>query len=57
MPRVIFNNIDEILFNLGLNEYNMLDILKKTHGVNFDDFWWIKFENEDLNWKDVKVRE
>ena len=51
------NNIDEILFNLGLNEYNMLDILKKTHGVSFDDFWWIKFENEDLNWKDVKVRE
>ena len=50
-------NINELLVNLGLENYDVIEILKKTHGISFDDFWWIKFENEDLNWKDVKVRE
>lgn len=50
-------NINEVLGNLGLENYDVIEILKKTHGVSFDDFWWIKFENEGLNWKDVKVRE
>ena len=50
-------NINELLVNLGLENYDVIEILQKTHGVSFDDFCWIKFENEDLNWKDVKVRE
>lgn len=50
------HNIDEILENLGLDHYDMLDILRKTHGVFYDDFTWIKFEGESISYEDVKVR-
>lgn len=49
-------DIDEVLANLGLDHYDMLDILRKTHGVSYDDFKWIKFEGEDISYKDVRVR-
>ena len=51
-----WRNINEILASLGLDHYDMLDILRKTHGVSYDDFTWIKFEGENISYKDVKVR-
>ena len=48
---------DEGMLNyLGVKEYNAYDILKKTHGVDSDDFMWLKFDGEDITWDDVKVR-
>ncbi|KSV58256.1 hypothetical protein [Acetivibrio ethanolgignens] len=43
---------------LGLQEYNVYDILRKTHGVLDKDFLWFKFDDDptDLTWDDVKVR-
>lgn len=49
-------NINEILASLGLDHYDMIDILRKTHGVSYDDFTWIKFEGENISYKDVRVR-
>lgn len=40
---------------LGLSEYNMYNILRKTHGVDIDDFIWFKFDNESIKWENVKV--
>ena len=39
----------------GLQEYNVYDILRDTHGVTVNDFLWLKFDGEDITWKDVKV--
>lgn len=48
--------INEYLNDLGLTEYNPYEIVKKTHGVMWEDFMWLKFPNEDISWEDVKVR-
>lgn len=48
--------IKEFMDEHNLKEYNVIDILKITHGVDIDDFSWIKFKGEDITWKDVKVR-
>lgn len=47
----------QLLEHLGLKEFNVYEILKKTHGVDVDDFSWIRFSGEDIAWDDVKVRE
>lgn len=45
------------LKSLGLSEYNPLEIVKKTHGVSFNDYIWIRFPGERLTAKDVLVRD
>ena len=40
----------------GLNEYNPLEIVKKTHGVSFNDYIWIRFPGENITAEDVLVR-
>lgn len=48
---------NEFLLNsMGLDHYNIYDILYNTHGVDIDDFIWFKFDNEDITWDDVRVR-
>lgn len=42
---------------LGLAEYNPYEIVKKTHGVMWEDFLWMKFPNENITWEDVKIRD
>jgi len=50
------SNVKEILNHMGLEEYNVLEIVKKTHGVLADDHTWIRFEGEDISFKDVSRR-
>ena len=42
---------------LGLQEYNPLEIVKRTHGVSYNDYIWIRFPGEKLRAEDVLVRE
>lgn len=49
-------NAKEILSKMGLENYDILGIIKFTHGVKTDDFVWIKFDGEDLTFKDVRIR-
>jgi hypothetical protein len=49
-------DIQGILRRLGLDHYDTIEILKNTHGVDYDDFFWIKFEGENISWNDVRVR-
>ena len=30
---------------------------RKTHGVTWDDYFWLKFDGEDIVWEDVKWRD
>ena len=50
-------DVQEQLEYLGLSEYNPWEIVKKTHGVMFEDFIWVRFEGEALTWEDVKIRD
>lgn len=49
-------DIKELLAACGLTKYIPLDIVRKTHGVSYNDFLWIKFPGEDLRAEDVLVR-
>ncbi|MCI9423469.1 hypothetical protein GN277_13425 [Lachnospiraceae bacterium WCA-9-b2] len=49
-------DINEILAYLGLREYNPYEIVKKTHGVSWNDYIWFRFPGENLKSKDVLVR-
>ena len=50
-------DINEILGNLGLKEYNPYEIVRKTHGVSYNDYIWFRFPGEQLTSKDVLVRD
>lgn len=54
IPPVDRDNINEILEYYKLLEYNVYELCKKTHGVDCSDCCWLKFEGENLTWKDVK---
>lgn len=47
---------ERILEALGLESYNIWDILEIKHGVMYDDFVWIRFKGEELCWDDVRIR-
>lgn len=49
-------DINEILKNLGLKEYNPYEIVRKTHGVSYNDYIWFRFPGEKIMSKDVLVR-
>lgn len=50
------HHIDKILQSLGVQEYVPTDIVKKTHGVLYDDYVWIRFSDEELKCADVHPR-
>jgi len=51
-------NCKQILEDLGLDAYIPLDIVRKTHGRQLEDYCWIKFEDEELDYeKDIKLRD
>lgn len=49
-------DINELLRVRGIQEYNPLEIVRKTHGVSWNDFIWLRFPGEQLTAKDVLVR-
>lgn len=49
-------DIQQILNHLGLQEYNPYEIVRKTHGVSYNDYIWFRFPGENLTAKDVLVR-
>ena len=51
-------NIKEILSSLGLSSYDPEAICRKTHGLMFDDYIWIRFpEDGELTYEEVKIRD
>lgn len=49
-------DIRQILNHLGLKEYNPQEMVKRTHGVSYNDYIWFRFPGEKLMAKDVLVR-
>ena len=41
---------------LGLSEYRPIDIIRKTHGVSYNDYIWFRFMGENIRAEDVLVR-
>ena len=46
-----------MLFRSGLKEYNVYGLLRDNHGLNINEYSWLKFDGEDIGWDDIKVRD
>lgn len=49
-------DLKEILAQAHLVDNNPWEWNKLTHGVMWEDNFWILYENEDLKWEDVRWR-
>ncbi|WP_333649028.1 hypothetical protein [Lacrimispora sp.] len=49
-------DLQEILLQAGLASNNPWEWVKITHGVTYEDMFWVRFPDEDLTWEDVRVR-
>ena len=49
-------DLKDILDYHGLESNNPYEWNKLTHGVVYEDFIWIKYDDEDITWEDVKIR-
>lgn len=45
-----------ILRQAGLKENNPWEWVRLTHGVTWEDFFWIRFPGEKITWEDVRIR-
>jgi len=51
-------NCKQLLRDLELDYYSPFLIITKTHGRMWDDYSWIKFKGEDLDYeRDIKLRD
>lgn len=52
-------NAKEVLRLLGVDYYDPYDIVRKTHGVQNEDFCWLRFDDEEgmITYADVKFRD
>ena len=51
-------NKKEILDAMGLEEYDVLDIVKYTHGLMWEDYLWVRFPGEEnIKFDDIKLRD
>ena len=49
-------DLEDILEEAGLTSNNPYEWVHVCHGVTWEDFFWVKFDDEDVCWDDVRVR-
>lgn len=50
-------DIDRILKEkYDMREYLPMQMCKKSHGITMSDFLWMKFDDEEIMYEDVRVR-
>ena len=52
-----YADLKNILAKFDMESNNPWEWCRKTHGVTWDDYFWLKFEGEDIVWEDVKWRD
>ncbi len=52
-----YHDLDRVLEIVGIESNNPWEWNRKTHGVTWEDYFWVKFEDEDIVWEDVKWRD
>ena len=49
-----YEGLEEVLQKNNMLSNNPWEWNKKTHGVTWEDFFWIKFDGENITWEDVR---
>ena len=50
-------DLPEILASVGLESNDPYKWIRISHGVTWEDFFWVKFDDENIKWEDVKIRD
>lgn len=50
-------NKKQLLLDLDVPYYEPFYIIQKTHGLMHEDYCWIRFKGEDVNYEDIKIRD
>lgn len=56
LPSKYRADIDDIVKRYGLREFNPYAMCKKSHGRNMTDFLWMKFDDEEVSFNDIRLR-
>lgn len=51
------DDLSTILRLANLSSNNPYEWIKISHGVTWEDYFWIKEKNENIRWEEVRVRE
>jgi hypothetical protein len=46
----------QMLRALGVPFYEPELIVRKTHGLQYEDYLWLRFDDEVINYDDIKIR-
>lgn len=47
------SDINELLKKISLDEYDPIEIVKRTFGVSYNDSIWFKFDDNNITWKKI----
>ena len=50
-------DIKNILKSLNIDYYDPYQIVQKTHGTLWDDYYWIRFNEENIKFDEIKLRD
>ncbi len=50
-------DLNNILNKANLKDNNPYEWIKVSHGVTWEDYFWIREKGEDISWEEVRVRE
>lgn len=46
--------LEDVLKKQNMSSNNPWEWNRKKHGITWEDFFWIKFEDEDISWEDIR---
>lgn len=49
-----YAGLEDVLKKHNMSSNNPWEWNQKTHGVTWEDFFWIKFDGEDIRWEDIR---
>ncbi len=48
-------NCKELLGKFGFRNFDAEAIARRTHGILVNDLYWLRFDDEEFGWEDVKM--
>ena len=54
LPEPGFSDMPRILKQIGLDEYNVVEMIRRTHGISFQHGVWYRLDGDRCTWEEAK---
>ena len=54
VPNPDFPDMPRILRQIGLKEHNVIEMIRRTHGISIRDPEWYRLDGDDCTWEEAK---